>query len=96
MLCVTYFTFSNKIVVPNGLKNSHLDFYQKIIRFFITQSKNKLDVPNRSSRGSLEVEQWTDNRTLSISVDLNPARRPKDFRSNSNTTGSLSLIMFKN
>ena len=36
---------------------------------------------------ALEVEQWTDNRTLSKSVGSNPARRQKDFCSNSNTTG---------
>ena len=41
----------------------------------------------RSSRGGLEVEHWTDNRTLSISVGSNLARRQNDFRSNSNTTG---------
>ena len=40
-----------------------------------------------SSRGGLEVEQWSDNSTLSISVGSNPAQRQKDFRSNSNTTG---------
>ena len=40
-----------------------------------------------SSRGRLEVEQWTDNRTLSISVGSNPGRCQKDFHSNSNTTG---------
>ena len=36
-----------------------------------------------SSRGGLEAEQWTDNRTLFILVGSNPARRQKDFRSNS-------------
>ena len=40
-----------------------------------------------SSRGGLEVEQWTYNSTLSISVGSNPAWRQKDFRINSNTTG---------
>ena len=40
-----------------------------------------------SSRGGLEVEQWTDNSTISISVGSNPARSQKYFRSNSNTTG---------
>ena len=38
----------------------------------------------RSSRGGLEVEQWTDNST---SLGSNPARRHKDFLRNSNTTG---------
>ena len=41
----------------------------------------------QTSRGGLEVDQWTDNRTLSISVGLNPAGPPKKFRSNSNTMG---------
>ena len=42
---------------------------------------------NQSSRGGLEVELWTDNSTISISVGSNPARRQKNFRSNSNTMG---------
>ena len=29
-------------------------------------------VDEKSSRGGLEVEQWSDNRTLSISVDQSP------------------------
>ena len=41
-----------------------------------------------SSLGGLEVEQWTDNSTLSISMGSNLARRQKDFRSYSNTTGN--------
>ena len=41
----------------------------------------------QSSHGGLEVEQWIDNSTLSISVGSNLAWRQKDFCSNSNTTG---------
>ena len=40
-----------------------------------------------SSLGGLEVKQWTDNSTLSISVGSNPAWGQKDFSNNSNTTG---------
>ena len=40
-----------------------------------------------SSHGGLVVDQWTDNRTLSLSLGSNPSWRQKDFRSNSNTTG---------
>ena len=46
-----------------------------------------------SSRGGLEVEQWTDNSTLSILVVSNPARHQKDFRSNSNTKGGALIII---
>ena len=49
--------------------------------------QNEIVNPNRSSRGGLEVEQWNDNSTLSISVGSNLAQRQIDFRSNSNTTG---------
>ena len=49
-----------------------------------------------SSRGGLEVEQWTDNSTLSISVGSNPARRKKDFLSNSNTKGGALVNNLKN
>ena len=45
----------------------------------------KLSLVTRSSHGGLEAEKWTDNRTLSISVGLNPARHQNDFRSSSNT-----------
>ena len=48
-----------------------------------------------SSRGGLEVEQWTDNSNLSISVGSNPARRQKDFHSNSNTTGGALINNLK-
>ena len=44
--------------------------------------KNKNKNKTLSSGGGSEVEQWTDNRTLSILVGSNLARRQKDFRSN--------------
>ena len=40
-----------------------------------------------SSHGGLEVERLLHKLHDSISVGLNPARRQKDFRSYSNTTG---------
>ena len=49
---------------------------------------------NRSSHGGLEVEQWTDNRTLSILMVTKLAWRQKDFRSNSNTTGGALVNKF--
>ena len=54
----------------------HAQFHE-IINF--AKIKNNINLAALSSRGGLEVEQWTDNSTLSISVGSNPARRQKRF-----------------
>ena len=41
--------------------------------------KKLMKIQFLSSHGGLEVEQWTDNSSLSISVGSNPARRQKDL-----------------
>ena len=61
--------------------SSHRGSPEKVVKWLSSK------IPKWSSRGGLEVEQWTDNSSLSFLVGSNPARRQKDFHSNSNSMG---------
>ena len=58
--------------------------------------EKNLNLVKWSSGGCLEVEQWTVNSTLSISVGSNPARRQKISVVIQILREALSLIMFEN
>ena len=76
----TYFWQKNKLKLAIGYVENKFSYFKHRMLY-------SRDMNNESRRGGLEVEPLLHKLHESVSVGLNPARRQKNFLSNSNTTG---------